>query len=380
MRVLILDKTAVLGTAHERHALLAETSGVELCVLSPTWWPEHMRDVRAERVSDPRYEIRLGATLWTGSYSRGFYVSGLGAALRNFEPDVIQLLEEPWSLFAGQTAWLAGRIVPRAKLLFYTWENIYRQGTYCSRLDPLHRRVERAVFARASAGVCATELAAQVVRKRGFHGGTPVIPYGVSKEFFLPEGELHRRVDRPPGDPFRVGYVGRLLPMKGVETLIEALPRTSARLVVVGSGPAEEGLKRLAGSLGVHERVEWIPAVATSGVPALMKSLDVLVLPSRTMPVWAEQLGRVLIEAMASGVPVVGSSSGSIPEVIGEEGLIFPEGDSAALAECLGRLEREAGLRARLIRSAWAKARGRYTWERFAADLVETWRWFLSAD
>lgn len=222
MRALVIDKTAVLGTAHQRYELLAETPGVDLCVFCPTWWPEHMREVRAERVTHPRYEIRLGATLWTGSYSRGFYVSGLAAAIRDFQPDVIQLLEEPWSLFAGQTAWLARRGAPRAKLLFYTWENIHREGTYCSKLDPLHRRIERLVFARASAGVCATELAAQVVRKRGFLGETPVIPYGVSQEFFLSEGEIHRRVDRRAGEPLRVGYFGRLLPMKGVEILLES--------------------------------------------------------------------------------------------------------------------------------------------------------------
>ena len=79
-----------------------------------------------------------------------------------------------------------------------------------------------------------------------------------------------------------------------------------------------------------------------------MSLLDMLVLPSRSTTVWQEQFGRVLIEAMACGAPLVGSSSGAIPEVIGSAGLIFPEGDTVALAQTLTQLVNSPSLRQEL--------------------------------
>jgi quercetin dioxygenase-like cupin family protein len=86
-------------------------------------------------------------------------------------------------------------------------------------------------------------------------------------------------------------------------------------------------------------------------VPSRLAQLDALVLPSLTRPNWKEQFGRVLVEAMACGVPVVGSDSGEIPRVIGQAGLSFPEGDAgalrASLAELMGSERRRAELGAR---------------------------------
>jgi glycosyltransferase involved in cell wall biosynthesis len=90
-------------------------------------------------------------------------------------------------------------------------------------------------------------------------------------------------------------------------------------------------------------------------------AIDLLVLPSLTTPRWAEQFGRVLVEAMARGVPVVGSSSGAIPEVIGQAGLIFPEGDARALSEAIRQVRDTPTLRAELAARGLARARQRYS-------------------
>jgi glycosyltransferase involved in cell wall biosynthesis len=374
MRTLFIDKTAVLGSNHERYEKIASHSGVELCVLSPVCWHEHMRDVHVERTSHPDYQIRLGKTFWTGSYSRGYYWSGLGKVLKEFQPEVIQLLEEPWSLFAGQTVWNAKRLTPQARVFFYTWENIYRKGTYCSKLDPIHALVERRVFNESAGGVCATGTAHTVLLKRGYQQSTRVIPYGISNHFFLQEEDLSRRLSSPLSDPPRMGYIGRLLPMKGVDTLISALPHVPGHLVVLGSGPDEPRLRQHALNLGVQGRIEWVSAVTPDEVANHMARLDVLVLPSITTPVWAEQLGRVLIEAMASGVPVLGSSSGSIPEVIGDAGWIFNEGEPRDLARALLEVFSNHDGRTTRIRRGWERVRSRYTWDRFAKDLLAFYR------
>jgi glycosyltransferase involved in cell wall biosynthesis len=377
-RVLFIDKTAVLSASHERYARFATLPGWEVAVLSPRHWHEHMRDVQAEVTHSTDYEMFLGSTFWRGSYSRGFYLTGLKRALKSFRPDVIQLLEEPWSFFAGQTVKMARKVLPNCRILFYTWENIYREGTYCSRLDRFHRRIETQVFSECAAGVCATRLASRVLEKRGFSKPRPVIPYGIHEKFFLSERDIEARATKAVGDSPRIGYVGRLLPMKGIDTLISALPSLPGRLVILGSGEGEPELRRLADRLGLADRIEWEAAVPPGQVADRIRSLDALVLPSRTTPTWAEQLGRVMLEAMASGVPVVGSSSGSIPEVLAEEGWVFAEGDSESLAAALRGVFGEQESRASRVRAAWEKVRTRYTWERFVGDLAELYAELLA--
>jgi glycosyltransferase involved in cell wall biosynthesis len=105
-----------------------------------------------------------------------------------------------------------------------------------------------------------------------------------------------------------------------------------------------------------------------------MRQLDVLVLPSISRPNWKEQFGRVLVEAMACGVPVVGSTCGEIPNVVGDAGLLFPEGDVAGLRDCLARLQADAELGARLAEAGRARVAERFTQQRIAAETVAVYR------
>jgi glycosyltransferase involved in cell wall biosynthesis len=109
-------------------------------------------------------------------------------------------------------------------------------------------------------------------------------------------------------------------------------------------------------------------------MPRFYNGLHVLVLPSRTMPNWKEQFGRVLIEAMACGVPVVGSSSGESPHIVGEGGLVFPEGDVSALRAALQRLRADPLLRASLAEAGRQRVLQHYTQSRIAAETVAVYR------
>ena len=121
--------------------------------------------------------------------------------------------------------------------------------------------------------------------------------------------------------PFVIGYAGGLLPEKGVDVLVRASAGLEQewRLRFAGGGQ-EDALRELARELGVADRVEFVGRLPSTQMPDFYRRLDVLALPSRTTPTWKEQFGRVLIEAMACGVPVVGSDSGEIPHVIGDAG------------------------------------------------------------
>jgi glycosyltransferase involved in cell wall biosynthesis len=109
-------------------------------------------------------------------------------------------------------------------------------------------------------------------------------------------------------------------------------------------------------------------------VPRLMNALDVLVLPSRTTPTWKEQFGRVIIEAHACGVPVIGSDSGAIPEVIGPAGLTFPEGNIAALADSIMTLAKSVPKAIELGLMGRERVLGNYTWRRVAERMRDVYR------
>jgi glycosyltransferase involved in cell wall biosynthesis len=157
------------------------------------------------------------------------------------------------------------------------------------------------------------------------------------------------------------GYVGRLVPEKGVDLFVAALAELPEVYgVIAGDGPERAALERLARERGVASRLLFTGVLSAREAERMVGALDVLVLPSRTRPNWSEQFGRVLIEAMASNVAVVASDSGAIAEVVGDGALLVPEDDAAALARGItcalapheGSALRERGLR---------RARERYT-------------------
>jgi glycosyltransferase involved in cell wall biosynthesis len=114
--------------------------------------------------------------------------------------------------------------------------------------------------------------------------------------------------------------------------------------------------------------------IPTEQMPAMLAQADALVLPSRSTPVWQEQFGRVLVEAMACGVPVVGSDSGAIPEVVGNAGLIFPEGDALALTGRLHQLMASPALRLELADRGHARVVAHFSQERIAQQTAAFYR------
>jgi glycosyltransferase involved in cell wall biosynthesis len=156
-------------------------------------------------------------------------------------------------------------------------------------------------------------------------------------------------VERRGNPVFTVGFAGRLVPEKGITDLLEAVRRMPGpvRLLVIGDGPMRERLESAGLDVEIRRRVPNA-RVRDEGYA----EMDVLAVPSRTTETWAEQFGRVLVEAMLCGRPVVGYDSGEIGWVIRTAGggEVVPEGDVAGLAAALERMrspERRAELAAR---------------------------------
>ncbi|HJS47280.1 MAG TPA: glycosyltransferase, partial [Gemmatimonadales bacterium] len=155
----------------------------------------------------------------------------------------------------------------------------------------------------------------------------------------LPQFGVTAPVDvaRDPHDGFVIGFVGRLVPERGLDLLFRACVRLLGpwRLVVAGSGPAQADLEALAERLGIAARVTWLGGLRPEALAPHWAGFDCMVAPPRSTPEWVETVGAAVLEAMARGVAVAGTRSGIVPELLEEAGALVPEEDAEALAAAI---------------------------------------------
>ncbi len=370
MRVAIVSKTFVAEASQKLLEHIAARPGIALTLITP---PEWRSDDGRTLPFTPRYTagyaVKQTPVVLNGHYH--FYIyRGLSRALRELKPDVVHIDEEPYNP-AGAQAQRAALLVG-AKSVFVTLQNLYKDYPFpFSAMEQYdYRHMAHMIAVNAAAG--------EVARRKGYAGPLSTFTmYGIDPELFQP---APRREPRATPYTFIIGYLGRLTIYKGTGLLIEALASMPphCRLRFIGSGPDEPTLRRMVVERGVADRVEFRAAVPTTGVPAALAEVDALAVPSLTQPNWMEQFGRVLIEAMACGVPVVGSDSGEIPHVIGDAGLVTPEGDVAALRAALLRLEANPALRAQFSHMGRERARRLFTNEAAARNIVGVYEQAMS--
>lgn len=370
MRVVLVSKALVVG-AYQKKAEEIARQGVELIVLTPPSWRDRRGTQTAERLHTVGYELRTIPILFNGAYHMHLYPT-LVKELRELKPEVVHVDEEPYNL-ATLLGVRAARAVG-AKPIFFTWQNLLR------RYPPPFNWFERTVYRSCSVALAGNAEAREVLIRKRYKGEIVVLPqFGVDPNIFRPPAGLDGQVSarrRGQEGAFHIGYAGGLLPEKGLDLLLRACAglEDSWRLTLVGSGEELEALRKLASECGAADRITLGVRLPSGEMPGFYRSLDLLVLPSRTRPNWKEQFGRVLIEAMASGVPVIGSSSGEIPNVIGDAGLVFPEGDIESLRSQLQRLMQDRAARNHLAVAGRQRVLDHYTMEEIARRTVAAYR------
>jgi glycosyltransferase involved in cell wall biosynthesis len=292
---------------------------------------------------------------------------GSWRGLEGAAPDVLHVIGEAAYLSTYQAIRFRNSFWPKVPITLYAAQNVV------TRFPLPFPWLERYAYGQAALALPITPAALAVLRAKGFRGRAKILPLGVDRGRFRPRSGSPRR-------PFTVGYVGRLEPHKGIADLLAARDLLGCRLLVVGEGSLRPWLEEEA-ELRTG-RVEIVPWVSQSQLPGLLGRMHALALPSvetvqRTLLPWVkvplrEQFGRVLVEAMACGVPVVGSRVGEIPYVIGSSGVVVPPRDPEALTEALARIRDVPGLAEDMARSGLARA-VRFDWNHIAELLHAEW-------
>jgi glycosyltransferase involved in cell wall biosynthesis len=202
-----------------------------------------------------------------------------------------------------------------------------------------------------------------------------LIPLGVDINHFYPSPDAGPQIRRSLGWEEQgvpvIGYLGRLVPEKGLELLMRVLERlqTPWRALFVGTGSMEAALRTWADRYG--DRVRLCTNVKHGDVPQYLNAMDILCAPSQTMPNWQEQFGRMLIEAFACGVPVIGSDSGEIPYVIQDAGVVVGEKDEQGWLEALSDLLESPSRRDELAAKGLERSHSIYAWPVIAKQYLE---------
>ena len=366
MRVLMISKACLVGAYQTKLEAIAQYEDVELTVIVPPYWHDPAGDVRLERGYTQGYQLLVDPIRFNGDFHLHYYPR-LKQRVDVFQPDIMHIDEEPYNL----ATWLAWRQARKAgaKSLFFSWQNLNRKYPF-----PFSR-MENQVLKGVDYAIMGNREAVEVWRAKGYSGPCRVIPqFGVDPQLFQP-------VKREDGRSFIIGSANRrLVAEKGVDLLLKAAAQLPGvwRVNIAGEGPERPYLANLARELGIQDRVQFDGPIGSEQMSAYLQQLDCLVLSSRTRPNWKEQFGRVLVEAMACGLPVIGSDSGEISHVIGDAGLIFPEDNQDVLQSQLLSLMQSPDLRQSLAQKGRQRVLANYTQQQIAAQTVAVYRDILT--
>ena len=384
MKILVASHTYIVDLNCEKLRILAHLEPeVEVSVVVPKRWrPGGVQNKLIEMQPRTEGNFRVVPISNWSQNNQGLLTFGTEIIpfLREFRPQIIQVEQGAKALGYAQLITLNQFLNLQAKNVFFTWWNLPYQSKFpVSWLENYNLR-------HTNGAIAGNKDGAKILREHGYQGAVKVMPQlGVDEQLFSPQPQPELASQLGIEDEFVIGFVGRFVEEKGILTLIEALTQLrslSWKLLLLGRGPLKDSILEKAEQAGIKDRLILVESVPHDQVPRYINLMNALVLPSETTYTfktltaagWKEQFGHVLIEAMACRVPVIGSDSGEIPHVIGDAGLIFPEGDAIALQDCLRQLIEHPQLTQKLAQAGYERAMEKYTNKALARQQLDFYK------
>ncbi|ACB49605.1 glycosyl transferase, group 1 [Crocosphaera subtropica ATCC 51142] len=372
MKILVASHTYIVDLNCEKFKTLAQLDpNLEVTIIVPQKWkPGGVQNKIIEK--QPRFEgnFKVIPIYNFSQNNQGLLTFGTDIIklLNEFKPQIIQVEQGVKSFAYAQLITLNKWLNLKAKNVFFTWWNLpYESKFPVSYLEQYNLK-------NTDGLVAGNQDAADILRDHGYNKAVAVMPQlGVDEVLFSPQKqpELAQKLGIKKQD-FVIGFVGRFVEEKGILTLlkaVQALPEKNWKLLLLGRGELQAKIIQESKDVKIEDKLIMLESVAHDQVPQYINLMNVLVLPSETTYQfktltavgWKEQFGHVLIEAMACKVPVIGSDSGEIPNVISDAGLIFPEGDSTELKNCLSQLMLDPALADKLAEKGYRRVLENYT-------------------
>jgi L-malate glycosyltransferase len=382
MKILVASHTYIVDLNCEKLRTLASLeSNIEVTIVVPKrWQPGGVQNKIIEPKERNEGNFCVIPISNFSENNQGLLAFGwdIITLLKQFKPDIIHVEQGVKSLGYAQLISLNRLLGLKAKNTFFTWWNLpYKNKLPVDLLEKYNLKGTDGIISGNQDG-------ADILREHGYRGAIKVLPQlGVDEILFAPNSqpELAKSVGIEASE-FVIGFVGRFVPEKGILTLIDSLAslkHLNWKLLLLGRGELQETIVDRLENFGIKARSIIIESVPHDAVPKYINLMNVLVLPSETTTKfktltsvgWKEQFGHVLIEAMACKVAVIGSDSGEIPHVIGDAGLIFPEGNATELGKYLANLIEHPELTQQLAEKGYQRTIEKYTNKALAKEQLD---------
>jgi L-malate glycosyltransferase len=374
MKLLVLSHACVTPVNQQFFAEVESLTDWEITIILPSSWKNDYNDViSSKRWNQFRGKIIELPVLISGSVPLHFYFATFLSILKDLQPDFIYVHHEPYAAATAQL-YLANLISHKKPIGFFTWQNILKAYPF-----PFNY-IEQFVLKNSVIAFSGSYSAEEVLRQKGFKGRSVLLPASIDPLIYRPQSETTISLKRELQISFSevlIGYMGRIVEEKGLKTLLYALKTITDlpwRLIMVGAGKYISTFNAIAQECQISHRITHLGFIPHQDAPRYLSAFDLLVLPSETRKNWKEQFGRVTIEAIACGTPVIGSDSGEIPHLINKTGggLTFPETQSNVLAARISQLIEDIDLRLELADKGRLVVLKDYTNQRIAHSFVQS--------
>jgi glycosyltransferase involved in cell wall biosynthesis len=372
VNILVISHTYITRVGREKWRELARLYDVNLRIIVPTVWKDYLFTIRHADHVDDELDVRGLPVLFSGKEAAHVYCS-LSLGMYGFKPDILHV-EEGTDAFSYFQALVCKRLfAPKARTLFFTWMN------FAKTLSFPFSFFERFNLRRSDAAICGNADARDILREKGYQRPVHVMPLlGLDPELFRKRQNPELKAELGLTGTV-IGFIGRFVPEKGVRELVDAVAALTGdcSLLIIGGGALEQEIRDRAAQHGIADRVRLVISIPHSEIPRHINVMDMLVLPSYTVAHWKEQFGQVLVQAMASEVPVVGSTHAEIPRVIGEAGFTFEEKNWGEMRAVMQRLVDDPALREEYAAKGRARVLEHYTNTRMAEKTMAVYRELL---